>query len=62
MKLYFQTRSGSKRVAINTARETWNDNYFYLGAHHTYIEVSNKDYVNIIREIDFNAWSYDEEF
>lgn len=61
MRLYFQAGK-NKRVAIDTDRKTWNNNYFYLGGHRTYIKISTADYVALIREIDFNAYDYDEKF
>lgn len=61
MKLYFQAGE-KKRIAIDTERKVWNDNYFHLGAHHMYIKISVKDYWRLISEIDFNAWDYEEQF
>ena len=62
MRLFFQTKSRSKRVAIDTDLQVWNDNYYYLGPWHTYVEVSTKDYIKIIQELDFNCWDYEEKF
>jgi hypothetical protein len=60
MRLYFST--GKKRLAFDTERKTWNDNYFYLGGYREYIKVNNADYIKIQEEIDFNMWDYDDEF
>lgn len=60
MRLFFQ--SGKKRLAIDTRRQTWNNNYFYLGGFRQYIKISAADYNNLLREIDFNCFDYDEKF
>ena len=61
MKLYFAAGK-SKRLAINTENKTWNNNYWYLGGHRHYIKISASDYIDILRELDFNCWDYDEKF
>lgn len=61
MRLYF-TAGKNKRLAIDTNKQTWNNNYFYLGGFKQYIKISVSDYNRILREIDFNAWSYEEDF
>lgn len=60
MILYF--KAGKKRLAINTEKETYNTNYFYLGGYREYIKISPTDYNKILEEIDFNCWNYDEKF
>lgn len=60
MRLYFQ--AGKKRLAIDTRRKTWNNNFFYLGGYHHYIKISAADYTELLREIDFNAYDYDKKF
>lgn len=60
MRLYFQ--AGKKRLAIDTDRKVWNNNYFYLGAHRHYIKVSAADYKELLLEIDFNGFDYAEDF
>lgn len=61
MKLYFEAGK-NKRVAIDTVKETYNTDYFYLGPWHTYITISVKDYTRILRELDFNMYDYEEQF
>lgn len=61
MKLYF-TAGKNKRLAIDTTRKTWNNNYFYLGGHRHYIKISAADYSDLLREIDFNGYDYAEDF
>lgn len=61
MKLYFQAGT-RKRLAIDTDRKTWNNNYFYLGGHRKYIKISTADYTDILREIDFCGYEYQEDF
>ena len=61
MKLYFQAGK-NHRLAINTERKTWNTNYFYLGSHRSYIKISTADYKELLKEIDFNGWDYEEHF
>lgn len=60
MRLYFQ--AGKKRLAIDTNRKTWNNNYFYLGGYKDYIKVTLTDLRKIQAEIDFNCFDYDENF
>lgn len=60
MRLYFQ--AGKKRLAIDTRRQTWNNDYFYLGGHRHYIKISTADYKELLQEIDFNCYDYDEKF
>lgn len=61
MKLYFSAGK-NKRLAIDTNRRTWNSNYCYLGAFKSYIKISVADYYNLLREIDFNCYDYDDNF
>lgn len=60
MRLYFQ--AGKKRLAIDTRRRTWNNDYFYLGGFRHYIKISAGDYAELLKEIDFNAYDYDSKF
>ena len=60
MRLYFST--GKKRLAIDTERHTWNNHYCYLGAHRHYIKISAADYKELLLEVDFNCYDYDEKF
>lgn len=60
MKLYFQ--AGQKRLAIDTTRKTYNINYFYLGAFHTYVKTDQKGLKAIMAELDFDGYSYNEDF
>ena len=60
MRLYFQ--AGKKRLAIDTDRHTWSNNYWYLGGHRRYIKISAKDYGEILDEINSSSYSYDAEF
>jgi len=60
MKLYFQ--AGKKRLAINTEKRTWNNNYYYLGPWHTYIKTDAAGLRDIARELDFNSYDYDNNF
>lgn len=60
MKLYFQ--AGKHRLAIDTNKKTYNTNYYYLGAFHSYIEIKYKDYKLILSELDFNAYEYEVKF
>lgn len=61
MKLYFSAGK-NKRLAIDTTRKTWNNNYFYLGGHRHYIKISAADFLELLREIDFNCYDYAEDF
>ncbi len=61
MRLYFQAGKNT-RMAIDTNKRTWNNNFFYLGAFKEYIHVSRADFLKIRREIDFNCYDYDENF
>lgn len=61
MRLYFSAGK-NKRLAIDTVKQTWNNNYFYLGGFKDYIKISSSDYTKIIREIDFNCWNYEDKF
>lgn len=61
MRLYFSAGK-NKRLAIDTERHTWNNNYWYLGGHKHYIKISVSDYIDIMREIDFNCFDYEEKF
>ena len=61
MKLYFSAGK-NKRLAIDTERRIWNNNYFYLGGFRQYIKISASDYTWILQEINFNAWDYAEDF
>lgn len=60
MKLYFQ--AGQKRLAIDTVHKTYNTNYFYLGAFHSYVKTDRKGLDAIMQEIEFNGYSYNEDF
>lgn len=61
MKLYFSAGK-NKRLAIDTERKIWNNNYFYLGGHRSYIKISAHDYNELLQEIDFNGFDYEEKF
>lgn len=61
MRLYFSAGK-NKRLAIDTARKTWNNNYFYLGGHRHYIKISAADYNELLQEIDFHCYDYEENF
>lgn len=61
MRLYFQAGK-NKRLAIDTEKKTWNNHYCYLGGHRQYIKISAHDYNEILQEIDFNCYDYDEKF
>ena len=61
MRLYFSAGK-NKRLALDTERRTWNNNYCYLGGYKHYIKISTGDYNEILREIDFNGWDYAEDF
>lgn len=61
MRLYFEAGK-NKRLAIDTERKTYNLLYCYLGAYHPYITISVKDYYNLLKEIDFNCYDYDDKF
>ena len=60
MRLYFST--GKKRIGIDTKKETYNNNYFYLGGFKDYIKISNADYTKLEKELNFNCYSYEEKF
>ena len=61
MRLYF-TAGKNKRLAIDTSRRIWNNDYYYLGPHRHYIAVSVADYNELLKEIDFNCYDYEENF
>ena len=61
MRLYFSAGK-NKRIAIDTDRQTWNNDYYYLGPHRHYINISVSDYNELLKEIDFNCFDYDETF
>lgn len=61
MRLYFAAGK-TRRLAIDTNRKTWNNHYSYLGGFREYIKISIKDYNNLLREIDFNGYDYDNAF
>lgn len=61
MRLYFQSGK-SKRLAIDTEKRIWNNNYWYLGSHRHYIKISVADYNELLQEIDFNGYDYEEKF
>lgn len=61
MKLYFSAGK-NKRLAIDTDRRIWNNNYFYLGGHRDYIKISAADYKKLLQEINFNGYKYKEDF
>lgn len=61
MKLYFQAGK-NKRVAIDTDKHIWNNNYWYLGGHRLYIKINVSDYNHLLEEIDFNGYDYEENF
>lgn len=60
MRLYFS--DGKHRLAIDTDRKVYNDNYFYLGGYKDYIKVKYSDIRNILTEMNFNGWDYAEKF
>lgn len=53
MKLYFQ--AGKKRLAIDTVHQTYNTDYYYLGAFHSYIKTDRAGLDAIMHELDFNC-------
>lgn len=60
MRLYFQ--SGKHRLAIDTERKIWNNDYFYLGGYRNYINVKYSDMKDLLEEIDFSRWSFAADF
>lgn len=61
MKLYFSAGK-NKRLAIDTDRKIWNNNYFYLGGHRHYIKINTADYNELLQEIEINRYQYAEDF
>lgn len=61
MRLYFQA-GRTHRLAIDTDKKTWNDNFCYLGGHKQYIKISVSDYIELLKEIDFHCYDYNEKF
>lgn len=61
MKMFFSAGK-NKRLAIDTSKRTWNNNYFYLGGHRHYIKISVSDFAEIMEEIKSNGYEYDENF
>lgn len=60
MRLYFEDPSG-KRLAIETERReycTSESSPEAITDEHKFIKISAEDYINLYREIDFNAWNY----
>lgn len=60
MKLYFQ--AGQKRLAIDTTHRTYNTNYFYLGAFHSWIKTDRAGLDAIMQELNFNCYQYNDDF
>ncbi|MBQ7762522.1 MAG: hypothetical protein IJ382_03225 [Flavobacteriales bacterium] len=60
MKLYFQ--AGKKRLAIDTVHQTYNTDYYYLGAFHNYIKTDRAGLDTIMQELDFNCYQYNPDF
>lgn len=62
MILYFTTTTKTSRLAIDTERKTFNDNYYYLGQDHNYICVPHSAIEELTKELDFNCYEYDSTF
>ena len=64
MRLFFEDPHGG-RIAIDTETQTYCSNFEngrdYIPGKHRYIKVKSVlDLNNILHELDFNAWGYDD--
>lgn len=60
MKLYFQAGE-RKRLLIDTDKQQYNTDYWYLGPHREYIKISVSDYFTILQELSNNDFAYEDK-
>jgi hypothetical protein len=58
MVLYFKT--GKNRLAFDTDKKIYCDNYFLLGGYKKYIKISSSDYNELRILIDDEQYTYSE--